>query len=317
MDKFFTEASLSDSYIFRELNRSSHASTTIVAAIKTGTIVDSTFIEEQLIQCKKSRLSPLMETVLQAYETGEIKLIYNKNVRVSTSLPFVVMSIGNKTSAYIFISDFSALNKDGTALTIEMKKLYVLLEAAYIGKLYYTKPEIFLRSTMLMRIFATVYTEMSMKIFNKEFALSLNKDLYDKVSYSIARFELERMAGMRNDSVINSYAIGTCNNPSRIAMEAIEREYTSASITSLKELISFISSLSSKMIKLNARYYLERWITTYGTGATMSIDAFPYLNYVIANGLLGCFLVNTTRISDIVKNCKGINLYYSELLKLS
>lgn len=316
MYKVFTEASLSDSYVFRELNRSSHASTTIATAIKTGAVVDSTFIEEQLIQCKKSRLSPLMEKVLQAYENKEIILIYNKNVRVSTALPFVVMTVGGKTSAYIFISDFSGLNKDGTALNIEMKRLYVLMEAAYVGKAFYTRPEMFLRSNLYMRICANIYSEMSMKIFNKEFALSLNKDLYDKVNYCVARFELERMAGMTNDAVINSYASSACNNASRITLDLIEREYTNASITSLKELISFISSLSTKMIKLNVRYYLERWITTYGTGATMGIDAFPYFNYIIANGYLGCFLVNTTRISDIVKNCKGINLYYSELLRI-
>lgn len=316
MDTIFTEASLSDSYIFNELNRSSHASTTIANAIRTGVVLDASFIEEQLLQCKRSRISPLMEDVLKAYENNEIVLSYNKNVRVSTSLPFTVISNGKNTFAYIFISDFASLNKDKTALTIEMKKLYVLMEAAYVGKKFYTRSDIFARSNMLMKLMANIYAEMSMRIFNKEFTLSLNKDLYDKVNYCVARFELERMADLSNSSLIDSYAASVCNSPSRMTMNMIEKDYTSASITNLNELISFISSLAPSMSKLNTRYYLERWITTYGTGATMGIDAFPYLYYIVINGLLGAFLINTTRISDIVKNTKGINTFYSEMLKI-
>lgn len=315
-DRIFTEASLSDSFVFKALNQSSRVTTTISTAIKTGVPVESIFIEEQLLQMKKSRLSPLMEKVLASYEKGEIVLIYNKNVRVGTSLPFVVIQVNGKPKSYIFVSDFCSLNKDQTELNIEMKKLYVLMEAAFVGKVFYTKPQMFQRSMALMKIMASIYSEMSMRLYNKEFTLSLNKDLYDKVNYAVARFEMERMAEMSNDEVIKSYAKGVCNNPSRISIDMVEQEYTAASITNFKELISFISSLGASLTKLNSRYYLERWITTYGTGGTLGIDAFPYLYFMVINGFLGCFLVNTTKISDIIKNTKGMNVFYSEILKI-
>lgn len=312
----FTEASLSDSYIYQSLNKSSSVSTTIINAIKTGAKVDHTFIEEQLIQCKRSRLSTLIEKVLAAYENGSIVLLYNKNVRVSTSLPFVVVNIGGKASAYIFIADFSPLSKDGTALTIEMKKLYVLMETAYIGLMFYTKPELFRRSTTLMKMCASIYSAMAMRIFNKEFALSLDKDLSDKVSYSMARFELENISGLSNPALVHPFATSTILNPSQMVMNLINDDYTNANITTIGELIPFIATLSPKIERLNFRYYFERWISTFGTGSTLSVDAWPYLYYVIINGLLGAFLVNVPTISEIIKNTKGINLFYSEISKI-
>ena len=92
MTDVFTEASLSDSYIFNMLNRSANASSTIVKAIRTGLKLDRSYFEEQYIQCKRSRISPLFEDVLTAFDNGEIALIYNKQVRVSTAVPFVVLN---------------------------------------------------------------------------------------------------------------------------------------------------------------------------------------------------------------------------------
>ena len=70
------------------------------------------------------------------------------------------------------------------------------------------------------------------------------------------------------------------------------------------------------MDNLNFRYYFERWISAYGIGATIGIDSFPYFYYCIANVLLGGFLVNATAISEYVKNTKGINGIYPELIRI-
>lgn len=316
MQDVFTEASLSDSFIFNELNRSSNASTTIIKAIKTGTILDKSYIEEQYIQCKRSRLSPILTQVLEAFENGEIVLVYNKQVRVSTAIPFVVLSMNGKTSSYIFISDFSSLSKDASSLMIEMKKLYVLMEAAYLGKMFYTNPLSFKKSGALLKIMSTIYSGMSMRIFNKEFALSLDKDVYDKVNYCMGRFFLENMMEIKNEQVLHAYAKATCLNPSNFSIDQLAIDYKNAKITKINELIKFVSSLSPKMMKLNFRYYFERWISTFGTGACMSVDTAPYLYYVVINVLLGTFLVNTPTISDMIKNTKQINLFYSELKKI-
>lgn len=315
MKDLFTEASLSDSFIFTELNRSSNASSTIIKAIRTGLKLDRSYFEEQYIQCKRSRISPLFEDVLNAFDNGEIALIYNKQERVSTAIPFVVLNSNGKTCSYIFISDFSGISKDGSSLTIEMKKLYTLMEAAFIGRIFYTYPNKFKKSGALLKIFSSIYSGMSMRIFNKEFALSLDKDIYDKVNYCVARFSIENMMDIKNKQISNSYAMACCNNASDISIDLVAKEYELAKIEKVNELIEFVSKLTPKMEKLNFRYYFERWISTYGQSACLSIDTLPYLYFVIINVLLGSFLVNVPTLSDMIKNTKQINLFYAEIKK--
>lgn len=316
MDNLMTEATLSDSYIFTQLNRSSNASSTIVKAIQTGVILDKSYIEEQYIQCKRSRVSPIMTEVLEAFDAGEIVLVYNKQVRVSTAIPFVVITISGKTKAYIFVSDFSALSKDESALTIEMKKLYVLMEAAYIAKTFYTNPNQFKKSGVLIKIMASIYSGMAMRIFNKEFALSLDKDVYDNVNYSMSRFFIENMLEIKNEQVSHAYAVSTCLNPNQLLLTQMSDSYKSANIKSVDELIKYVATLSPKMKKLNFRYFFERWVSTFGTSACLSVDTFPYLYFVVINVLLGSFLINTPTISDMVKTTKQINLFYAEIKKI-
>ena len=70
------------------------------------------------------------------------------------------------------------------------------------------------------------------------------------------------------------------------------------------------------MENLTFRYFFERWISTFGNGAFLGLDAFPYMIYIINNVLLGGFLINVATLSELVKNVKGINLYYPELAKI-
>lgn len=314
--EYMKEASLSDSYMFGELNNSSSITLKIAKAIKTGVILDGSYIQEQALQCKRSRISPLVDKVFDAFEKQSILLVYNKQVRVSTAIPFVVMQVKGITSAYIFISDFSSISKDGSAITIDMKKLYTLMESAYIAREFYTTPQKFQKSGTLMKLMASIYAGMGLRIYNREYALSLDKNVYDSVNYSLARFYLETMMDVKNHDLCHAYAVGACLNPSQQNLQITESAYDDAQIKTIKDLVMFTSTLSLKMEKLNFRYYFERWITTFGTSACLSIDAVPYMFYIVINVLLGGFLINVQTLSDMIKNTKGIHLFYAELSKI-
>lgn len=311
-----TEASLSDSYMFGEINKSAMSSKKILTALRSGSRLDASYIQEQLIQIKKSRISPLCDNVLQAFSKKEIVLLYNKSVLVGKSIPFVCMNEAGKPTSFIFIADFSGVSEDGASLTIDMKKLYVLMEAAFICREYYSEPWKFQRSPVLLKTLATIYSGMFMRLLNKEFSLSLDKNLYDSVNFSIAKFYLEKVAEIPNKDLVASYAMKTCVNPSKAYIDDANRKYDAVTINNVSDLIKFISTLSPKMENLTFKYFFERWIATFGTGAFLSLDTIPYLIYVINNVLLGGFLVNVVSLSEMIKNTKGINLYYPELSKI-
>ena len=310
------EASLSDSRIFEQLNRSASLSKKVAQAIKDGVVLDKSYIEEQYIQCTKTRISPLAERVLQAFDAGEIKLIYTKAVHIPIAVPFVVVELGGKPTACIFIADFSAVSKDGSALTIEMKKLYALMEGAYVALKYFTRPEKFTRNSAFAKLNAQIYSSMVMRLLNREYALSLEKEIFDGVNFISAYFFLEKILGITNKEVATSYATSCCNNPSLLQIQLVKDGYENANVRNVDDLIKFIATQAPKMENLSFRYFFERWISSFGQSACLSIDSYPYLYFTIINVLLGAFLVNVAGLSEIVKNAKGINSFYAEIASI-
>jgi len=191
------------------------------------------------------------------------------------------------------------------------------MESAYVGLLYFSKPTQFTRNATFVKAFTNIYVAMTMRILNREYALSLTKDLYDATNYYTARFFLEKILGVTNKDVVHSYAVGSCNNPSETTMNLCNSTYSIAKVDTIDSFIKFIANSDTKMENLTFRYYFERWVSGYGIGATIGIDSFPYFYYCIANVVLGGFLINTNAISEFVKNTKGINGIYPELLRIS
>lgn len=314
--RYFMEAGLSESQIFQKLNDSSGITQRIEQIIKSGVIVEKDFIEEQYNQIAKTRLSPLVDKVLDAYNKGEIVLVYNKNVHLTIALPFTVMKLKGKYRAVIFIADFSGLTQDESGLNIEMKKLYTIMEAALVGLRYYTNPEKFARSSVLAKIGAVVYTEMCLRIFNKEFALSLEKESYDMISYGLARFYLSKVFGLSSEELLHAYSRYVCKSPDETNINLAKGMYEGEEITTVEDLLTFFKKIYPKMERLSFRYFFERWISSYGIGATLAMDNFPYLYYAMISVLLGSFMVNNTALNDLVKNIKGMQNFQPELTRL-
>lgn len=316
MDELYTEASLNDSDMFQKLNKSSSITSKLGKIIKSGVTLDQSYIEEQYLQITKTKLSPISDNVIKAFDSGEIRLIYNKTAHLTTAIPFIILQMDKKMTACIFIADFCSMNKEGTMLSIEMKKLYTLMEAGYIGLRYFENPSIFSRSSKLAKITATIYSEMGLRILNREFALSLDKDSYDTVNYLLARFCLSKVFPLTSKDVIHSYATSCCKSPSNLTMELASDMYEREEIKSTETLIKCIAKNFQKMSKLTYRYYFERWISSFGMGTCLAIDSFPYLYYTIINVLLGSFLINVTGLSEIVKNTSGISQFYAEISRI-
>lgn len=315
-DNVFTEASLNDSDMFKQLNKSSSIMTKLKKVLKESVVLDQSYIEEQYLQITKTRLSPLSEKVMKAFDNGDIRLLYSQTAKMTMAVPFIILQLEGKMTACIFISDFCSMNKDGTMLSIEMKKLYTLMESAYVGLRYFTTPTAFSHSSRIARVSASIYSEMSLRILNREFALSLDKDSYDTVNYMIARFCLSKVLPLSSKELIHSYAVSCCKAPTSLSMELASDMYDRGKIDSIEDLIKCISKNFPKMSKLTFRYYFERWISSFGTGTCLAIDSFPYLYYTIINVLLGAFLVNVTGLSEIVKNAPGMNQFYAEISRV-
>ena len=319
----FSESTLSDSYIYGLFNNDLTMTKRIGEAVKTGLTIDSSYIQEQILQIKRTRLSPLVDNVLKAYEDGDIILIFSKLIKITQAIPFVVLKMNGRNKVVIFVNNYGTISDSSTVnggkmLNIPMKDLYVLMEGAYLAYAYYEYPVKFQRSIGLMKLTNNIYTSMVLRILNKEYALSMNQELFNKVSFCVSRFYLEKIWGSDNHDLVFTYASQTCTNSVNKSMLVIlDDEFTNANVQSIDQLMAFIKSISPRLDTLNIRYFTEYFINMYRAPALLSMDTLPYFIFTIAATYCGSFIVNQPIINDIIKNTKNSNIFYNELSKLA
>ena len=315
-------STLSDSYIYGMFNVNKMMSTKIADAYKEGQTLDSSYIEEQILQIKRTRISPLSDAVLTAFSKGEIELIYSSTVKVPKAIPFIILKIKGRNKAIIFVNNYGSISNNGiveggNALNVPMKDLYTLMESAYLALRYYDNPSSFRRSIGLMKLTNSIYTNMWIRILNKECALSMNPELFNQVSFCISKYYLEKVWEIENDELVFNYACSEATNANKITMKLVENQYNQANVQTIDDLFKFLQTFSVRIEnKVSTKYMVECYINMYRDTALLGIDTLPYFIFTIVCAYCGSFIVNQPLINDIMKNIKSVNILYSELSKL-
>ena len=315
-----TESSLNDSILFNTFNKNSALSIMVNECFKNGIILNEKHIEEQLIQIKKTKISPLADKVVDAFMNGRIVLLFSRNVKVSQALPFIVLKMQGQLKAIVFLSNYATLtsnNKVGNDeyLNMPMKDLYVLMEGAYTALSYNTYQIGIVKNMGLMKLSTNIYTQMIMRILNKEYAISMEKEVADRVSFIISRFFLDNVWENPNKDINTNYAINAILNPNKLDLMLISETYNNADIKNVEHLIAFLKTISNRFNTLNLRYFTQCYLNTFKSSALFSMECLPYFLYTIQTACIGSFLVNQPIITDICKNIKGMNTFYAELSK--
>lgn len=314
---YVCENTMEDSLVYKTFNQANDVVDKIVKYLSSGVPLDKSYIEDQYAIIRRGAgISPLSQKVLEAFNNGDIEIIWNNTEKVGVAMPFIVRRKSDgKVVSTIFINAFATI-KDDSILVIPAKQLYGLMEGAYIALKLQTDPVKVMKNAELMMTTASVYTEMMARILNKEYALTLDKVLYDKVCYCIKRFYLECVWEYPNTGLVSNYASSDLKYIQQFDLDALDATYSKMEIKTIANLLEFVKSLSPRMSDLNLRYYIERFIKTYHGSSILSIDYLPYVFFVITNVVMSTFLVSQTALNDIIKNTKNINRFYSELARV-
>ena len=314
---YVCENTMEDSLVYKTFNQANGVVDKIVKYLSSGVPLDKSYIEDQYAIIRRGAgISPLSQKVLEAFNNGDIEVIWNNTEKVGVAMPFIVRRKSDgKVVSTIFINAFATI-KDDSILVIPAKQLYGLMEGAYIALKLQTDPVKVMKNAELMMTTASVYTEMMARILNKEYALTLDKVLYDKVCYCIKRFYLECVWEYANTGLVSNYASSDLKYIQQFDLDALDATYSKMEIKTIANLLEFVKSLSPRMSDLNLRYYIERFIKTYHGASILSIDYLPYVFFVITNVVMSTFLVSQTALNDIIKNTKNINRFYSELARV-
>jgi hypothetical protein len=323
-DNIITEAALTDSVLYKSFNNNAELTTTLVAAMKNAIIIDSSYIQEQLMQIQRTRISPLSDKVLQAYEDGDIILMYAKVKKVPDALPFFITKLQGKIKAVIFVNNrgtisASSLNSEEKYLNITMKDLYVLMEGSYTALQYAIHPDKFQRSLGLMKVCSSLYTSMVLRILMREYSIANDQELYNKVCFAIGKFFLNNVWMSTNEDVVFTYAkncINTNGGVNVAPLVQVNDEMNDRGITTIVDLLAYFKELSPRFKGLNFRYFTQCYINLYKAPAMFSMECLPYFLFTVEASMIGSFIVNQPMVYDVAKTTKGMNTFYPELAKL-
>lgn len=301
------------SYIFKIMNKNNDITNRINTFIQKGVIATPDKIDLELSTIRRNFKNPAKDAVLEAYQNGDlIPVVTPKGLetRMPTGIPFVLLKHGSNdkaNKALVFIDNYAKLSDDGTTIQIDTKKLYCLLESAYMA--LNLKPQA--RIQVISKgsnIFAHLFT----RILNKEFSLNTNKQALNKVMFVASKYFMIKHLGLTDDDTVFNYAIKNCNSATAILMKEVNDTFTE---DTMEDISTFISALATNYYhfvpgfnKLTTREYIESFSKLYGRSALFALENINYFFFTLSSIVTGAYLNNQSVLEDIIDK-DAVKLY--------
>lgn len=309
-----------DTFSYRMLNANNRVNGTLGKILKEATPVTAETLQLELAEIRRNYKFPLKFNVLDEVEKGHIKLFYSSNAKMPASMPFVIVGgSGNSVIPIVFLDLIGNKNKN-EVINVETKKLYAVLESAYIAAKYTNKSDINIKTQIITegsKMWAGIFT----RPLNKAYALNTDKSKLDRVTFIAACFYLINILGLdpvkKKESIIN-YSIGACKNPNGVSLKSFYEEFTDKTnqtccpFTDLETFIKRLVESNLGLKDLGVRNYLESYISMYGSTMLLSLEIFEYFAFNMISVMMGAYLNNEYAINSIVED--NLPKFYTALV---
>ena len=300
--------STNQSYLFNTLNKDNTINNLVKDLMTKGANVGNSQIEEQLMVINKRYKLALKRRVMNQYESGRILLKFSPDVKLPTAMPFFLINTNNGISAVISLSTYS-YQLQSSDMSIDPKKLYTLLEAAYIAIDYSTNYARYNANTNVNTHGSKIYAGMIFNAINKKFNIGIDKKKSELVLFFSAKFFMINVLGrdLKSLEIINNMAKKLCKTLSNDIIMDKDEEFD---LNAYKNINLFIAKLAEvcEITNLNIRNFLETYMQMYGEGTLLGLELFPYFMLNIASAINGAFLNNQYMFETIIE-VDGPKLY--------
>lgn len=306
---------LQDTFIFKHLNTNDRINKLIVEIIQRGSVVTKENMNFSFLTINKNYKYALKNSVLNAVDNNKIIMMYSPDgVKMPSCMPwFLTRDKSGKIVAVVCIDVYGTKSANSTDINIDPKKLYVMLEGAYLALVYANNFKAVSINSNIITNGSLIYSQMFTKILNKKYSLNINKDKQNKFIFLSSKFFLLNILGLNNSNVVYNYALNNCKNPNQMSIQELDDEFPLEAYESFdKFLLELINNQGTKdhIPGLNVRGYLESFIQTYDGSALLSLESFPYFMYNIISVVDAGFINNQYIFEDIV-DVYGAKMYVS------
>lgn len=305
---------LNDTFIFQEINKGNRVVDAFHGIMRNSITITENEMKEQMVMIDKYVKSIIKKSVMEDFKVGNLQLVFagDASDRLPSILPFMFRVAEGKLQAIIPLDSFGNRRQDGT-LIMDARKLYTLLENAYLAKKFMSNEKRYLNNANLING-CTIYANMFVKPINKKFNINADRNRINGLLFLAAKFYLINLLGMTNMDIINNTAIRACKGENPMLIEELDNKLE---IEDYKDLSTFIKAISDEKVnlgleKLTVRGFLEGFMSMYGSTTTLGLELIPYFIHVINSVMIGSMVCNQYQLEDIVEKggAKFISIFF-------
>lgn len=308
--------SIRESYLYSSMNKSGYMDNLLKSAISKSKILTANDLEFEFNTINKYFKYPLKKDVLEAYKAGILKpLVFPPGIedRLSAAVPFMLGGNGREIVAYVFIDNYKSYNRNNDTYSIDPKKLYCLLESAYIAIIIQKMYPVFSRNSVSCVEGAYIYSHMFTRILNKKYALNVDARAYTKVLYLSAKFFLVNLLScdVASDTTMN-YAMKVADCQSSMLIKEVDDIFTQDKFLNIETFITAIkenaSLISQSLNALTVKEFIQDFVNMFHTSAIFSLEHLAYFMFTVDSVCVGAYLNNQVVLEDIIDK-SGAKLY--------
>lgn len=271
-------------------------------------------LEEQFLMIKNYVNSPLKNKIMNELNQKTMRLIYSQDTGLSY-IPFILRgdrNTGRVQSVDVVVSAYGNMKENGT-VNIEYRKLYTLMESAYLAKNFLLRYDRYRNNNALIAQGSLLYANMFIKPINKRYNLNVDRERENKVLFLAAKFYLKNVLGIQNEEIIFNTAMKACKGGNPHILQEVNMIVGEESFVNVA---SFIESLKTDALHLGlndlqVRGYLDTFIQLYGQSTIFALELIPYFIFVGNAALNSMGLVNNYNLESIME--KGMAKILAQL----
>ena len=310
---------ITDTFIFGYLNKNNHLMNTVADVVKNGVTLKYENLSGAFSIINRNFKYGLKNTVIDAVKKGNIKMMINPNGPIPpTVMPYFLISVNGKKQAVVVLDNIiSNYDKEtGYCDVNNIKQLYCLLESAYIGLLCNNNPSIVTKSAIISNGSA-IFADMITKVFNKEYALNIDRNRSNIITFLASKYFIVNILGLPNDDKCEYYAYKNCMSPNKMLISAITDQIPDSAYDDISSFILAISEnkeISDYLPGLSVRSFIQQMMMMYNPAILFSLESLPYFLFNIISVSMGANLNKQKILEPIVE--KRSTLIYLELTRL-
>lgn len=302
-----------DTFLFKHLNRNDRMNRDIMEIITKGDRISEKNLEEPLMTIRRNYKYPLKNEVLLTLQSGQITLLYAPpGIKLPTCMPwFLTKDSSGNIIAVVSVDVYASRNHDTGDVNIEPKKLYALMEGAYLGILAVENYQALKVRADIIQYGSNIYANMILRVLNKKYSLNIDRNRENRIIFLASKFFMINLLGMEPSDKVYNYALKNCKSPNQLILSDLDDNFPESAFNDFASFVKELSEnsqTSSMLPGLSVRGLLEQIILMYDSTIVLGLESFPYFLYNINLVVSGSYMNNQYILENIVDSM-GAKLY--------